>query len=171
MKTLVIFSHGYQAQSVSNVAIADEFAKAGFEVRNLEVLYPNGTIDVAVEQAAVEAADVIIFQHPIFWYSLTPMLKKWQDEVQTYGWAYGSETAKMKGKKFIHSYTTGAPREVYSDDAVKDLSASLRLSAGFTGMDFVGSFGKFGQLAMTNPNAKEDAIAYAQEVIAFVKGL
>lgn len=171
MKTLVIFSHSYQTQSVSNVAIADEYAKAGFEVRNLEVLYPNGDIDVAAEQAAVEAADLVIFQHPIFWYNLTPLLKKYLDEVFQYGWAYGGEVSKTAGKKFIHSYTTGAPREKYPTNAEELLSASLKLSATFSGMEFVAGLGKFGQLAMANPNAKEDAIAHAQEVIKFVKGL
>ncbi len=171
MKTLVIFSHSNQEQSVSNKAIAEEYTKAGFEVHNLEMLYPDGKIDVASEQAAVEAADVIVFQHPVFWYSMPPMLKKWQDEVQTYGWAYGSERQAMAGKKFLHVYTTGAPREKYDDDTVKGLSASFRASAGFTGMEWLEPMGAFGHLALVNPNAEAEARAFAVKVIDRIKSL
>lgn len=171
MKTLVIFSHSYQEQSVSNKAIAEEYVKAGFEVRNLEVLYPDGKIDVASEQAAVEAADVIVFQHPVFWYSMPPMLKKWQDEVQTYGWAYGSERQAMAGKKFLHAYTTGGSIDKYDDETIKGLSASFRASAAFTSMEWLEPMGNFGLLALTNPNAEAEARTFASKVIDRIKSL
>ena len=171
MKVLVIASHSYQEQSVSNLAIAEQMAAAGFEVRNLEQLYPDGTIDAEAERRAVEQADVLVFLHPIFWYSLTPMLKKWQDEVQAYGWAYGTGGDKMKGKKFVHVYTAGSPREAYPEQVDELLSTTLRASAAFTGMEFAGAFGAFGLLAMTNPNAREQAVAFAQETIQSIKAL
>lgn len=171
MKVLVILSHSYQTQSVSNVAIAEEYTKAGFEVRNLEKLYPEGNIDVAAEQAALESADVVILQHPIFWYNMPPMLKKWMDEVWTYGWAYGSEGTKLAGKKLLHAYTTGGARDKYTDEKIKGLSAPLRASAAFVGMEFLEPMGVFGQLAMANPNAAADARAFAQSVIARIKSL
>lgn len=171
MKVLVILSHSYQTQSVSNVAIAEEYAKAGFEIHNLEQLYPDGKIDVAREQAAVEAADLIIFQHPVFWYNMPPMLKKWQDDVQAYGWAYGTGGDKMQGKKFLHAYTTGSPRDKYDDATVRELSASLRTSAAFVGMEWLEPMGAFGHLAMVNPYAEAQARVFAQQVIDRVKSL
>lgn len=171
MKTLVIFSHSYQDQSISNVAIAEEFARAGFEVRNLEQLYPDGVIDVTAEQAALVAADVIIWQHPIFWFNVTPMLKKWQDEVLQYGFAYGTGGDKLHGKKFIHSYTTGSGAEVYAGELGKAISASVLASAGYCGMDIQPVQSAFGHLAMTNPDAADRARQHAQRVIAYVKGL
>ncbi|MDY3089660.1 MAG: NAD(P)H-dependent oxidoreductase [Porphyromonas sp.] len=171
MKVLVILSHSYQAQSVSNVAIAEEYKQAGFELRNLEELYPAGNFDIAAEQAALEAADVVILQHPIFWYNMPPTLKCWMDEVWTYGWAYGSEGSKLAGKKLLHAYTTGGARDKYTDEMVKGLSAPLRASAAFTSMEFLEPMGVFGLLAMTNPNAAADARAFAQSVIARIKSL
>lgn len=171
MKAVVIFSHSYQEQSVSNVAIAEEFAQAGFEVRNLEKLYPNGVIDVEAEQAALVAADVVIFQHPIFWFNVTPMLKKWQDDVLQYGFAYGTGGDKLHGKKFIHSYTTGSGADVYGSELRQVVSASVLQSARFCGMEVLDVQGAYGHLAMTNPDAADRARAHARKVVDFVKGL
>lgn len=172
MKTVVIFSHSYQSDSVSNVAIADVLSKAeGFEVRNLEQLYPNGVIDVAAEQAALVDADVVVFQHPIFWFSVTPMLKKWMDEVLQYGFAYGPNGDKLHGKKFIHSYTTGSGSDVYGAELRQIVSASVLQSARYCGMDVQDVHGAYGHLAITNSDAADRARAHAEALIARVAAL
>ena len=109
MKALVIYSHTYPEKSVSGRAILEVLhATPGFEIRNIETLYPDlDQIDVVAEQRALIEADVIIFQHPVFWYSGTSGLKRWMDEVLQFGFAYGDGGDKLHGKKFIHSYTTG----------------------------------------------------------------
>ena len=33
----------------------------------------------------MEASDRIVLQTPMYWYSGTPLLKKWEDDVLTYG--------------------------------------------------------------------------------------
>ena len=53
-------------------------------------LYPDFKIDVAEEQKHLAAADRIILQFPFYWYSTPALLKQWQDDVLTYGWAFGS---------------------------------------------------------------------------------
>lgn len=171
MKTVVIFSHSYQDQSVSNTAIAEEFALAGFEVRNLESLYPDGQIDIVKEQEALVSADVIIFQHPIFWFNIPPMLKKWQDEVLQYGFAYGTGGDKLKGKKFIDSYTTGSPEEVYAGDLGTTINSSVLASASYCGMDVLPAQPAYGHLALTNPDAADRARTHAKKVIELVKNL
>lgn len=171
MSVLVVFSHSYQEQSVSGVAIADVFASAGFQVRNLEKLYPQGNIDADAERKAVEEADVVVFLHPIFWYNVPSLLKKWQDEVLAFGWAYGVEEPKTKGKKFVQVYTTGAGRDKYTDEVVTALEAPLKAAAGFANFSYAGAFGIFGQLSFTNANAKEDAVAFATKVVESIKAL
>lgn len=156
---------------MSNVAIAEEYKQAGFELRNLEELYPAGNFDIAAEQAALESADVVILQHPIFWFNMPPTLKCWMDEVWTYGWACGSEGDKLAGKKLLHAYTAGSARDKYTDEEIKGLSAPLRGSAAYVGMEFLEPMGIFGQNAMANPNAAADARAFAQSVIARIKSL
>lgn len=170
MKTLVIYSHSYQDASVSNNAIIEELEKQpGLEVRNLEKLYPTGQIDVAAEQAALESADIIVIQHPVFWFATPSLLKKWMDDVWTYGWAYGTGGDKLQGKKFIHSFTTGSGAEVYTGAAYDMLVAPLKTSARFVGMEYVGEVAGFKLLSLSNPNAAEDAKGYARQLIGLIE--
>ena len=72
MKVLVIYSHTYHEQSYAGKAILEVLkAQPNVEIRNLEELYPDlNKIDIATEQEALVGADVIIFHHPVFWFSL-----------------------------------------------------------------------------------------------------
>lgn len=173
MNVLVIYSHSYQDQSVSGKAILEVLkATPGITVRNLEELYPDPrTIDVAAEQAALVAADVIVFQHPLFWYSIPSHMKRYMDDVFQFGFAYGADDAKLVGKKFVHSYTTGAQPEVYEGGLHKDVEAALRASAAFCRMEYAGAFPIYGQLSFTNPNAAELAKAHAERLVEYLKTL
>jgi len=114
-KTIVILAHPNFDKSVANSSIL-HFLKEETEIketRNLSALYPDFKIDVELEQAALLAADNVIFQFPFYWYSIPPILKQWIDQVLTYGFAYGTGGDSLKGKNFIVSTTTGTPAEYY----------------------------------------------------------
>ena len=82
-------------------------------VRDLYALYPDYLIDIAAEQTAALQADLIVWQHPIHWYSMPPMMKLWLDEVLTLGWAYGPGTQALKGKHLWLVTSTGGPEASY----------------------------------------------------------
>ncbi|WP_394789185.1 NAD(P)H-dependent oxidoreductase [Rhodoferax sp.] len=99
------------------------------EVQDLYANYPDYAIDVATEQARVEAADLLVLLHPIQWYSMPALQKLWFDEVLTYGWAYGvvsaetDETAPagapgtaLRGKAMWLVLTTGGQEGSYQPD-------------------------------------------------------
>ena len=172
MKTLVIFSHSYQDQSVANAAILEVYKQTpDFEVRNLEELYPDGKIDVAAEQAALVSADVVLLQYPIFWFNVPPMLKRWLDEVWTYGFAYGTGGDKLQGKKLIQSFTTGSDSATYTPEMQEVLYAPIRVSAGFVGMEYLAPAPAFGHLSLTNPDSAPRARAHAEQLVARIKAL
>ncbi|SMB80054.1 Putative NADPH-quinone reductase (modulator of drug activity B) [Pasteurella testudinis DSM 23072] len=110
---LVISGHPNLAQSVANQTILQELEQAQIKVRYLDRLYPDFQIDVAAEQAALLAADIIVWQFPLHWYTLPALMKKWLDEVFVYGFAHGSTGNKLQGKKLILSFTTGAAAQEY----------------------------------------------------------
>jgi glutathione-regulated potassium-efflux system ancillary protein KefF len=82
------------------------------QVRDLYALYPDYAIDVAAEQAAAQAADLIVWQHPLHWYSMPPLMKLWLDEVLAYGWAYGGADS-LRGKDLWLVVSTGGTEEAY----------------------------------------------------------
>ena len=88
----------------------------GVTVNDLYEAYPEFDIDVSREQALVDAHDIIIFHHPLFWYSTPAILKEWQDLVLEHGWAYGSEGNALEGKVFFNIISAGGTQEAYTPE-------------------------------------------------------
>ncbi len=87
------------------------------EVRDLYALYPDYLIDVPMEQAALAAARLVVWQQPIHWYGMPPLLKLWVDEVLAFGWAYGPGGEALRGKDLWLVATTGGPEDSYRPDS------------------------------------------------------
>ncbi len=88
------------------------------------------TADVAAEQDKLRRADLVIFQFPMWWFSMPAIMKGWFDRVYAYGFAYGvgehSETrwgkrygeGAFKGKRAMLVVTTGGWAEHYSERGI-----------------------------------------------------
>lgn len=110
MKTLIIVAHPNIKDSKVNKRWIEELQKypETFYVHQLHEVYPNEEIDVPAEQELIEKYDKIVFQFPFYWFNCPPFLKKWIDEVLTYGWAYGSKSGyKVGGKKIALAVSAG----------------------------------------------------------------
>ena len=87
--------------------------------REQEHAFAHGThaADVRGEQAKVAAADLVIFQCPVWWFSLPAMLKGWIDRVFSRGFAYSAGrkygTGHFLGKRAMLSLTTGTASTLY----------------------------------------------------------
>jgi NAD(P)H dehydrogenase (quinone) len=94
------------------------------------------SVDILREHQSLSEADLIIFQFPLWWYSMPGVLKGYIDRVFSYGWAYGGGQA-LAGKKVLVSMTTGAPDFAWTEEkrgTIKDIFKHL----------FVGTFGLCG---------------------------
>jgi putative NADPH-quinone reductase len=108
-------------------------------VNDLYALYPNLHIDVEREQGLLRRADIVIFQHPFYWYSAPAMLKKWIDVVLDEGFAYGPAGTALQGKAWQHSVTTGMPDLSYTVEGqnratMAELLKPFECTAVFCGM-------------------------------------
>ncbi len=90
--------------------------QAGVKVRDLYSLYPDYLIDIEAEQALLAAARLVVWQHPIHWYSMPPLMKLWLDDVLAFGWAYGPGGTALRGKDLWLVATTGGPEDSYRPD-------------------------------------------------------
>lgn len=172
MKILVIYSHSYQSQSVSNRTIIDVLSRQeGYSVRNLEELYPSGKIDVQAEQAALLEADVIVLQHPLFWYNVPSLMKHWMDEVFTFGFAYGDGGDKLQGKRLVHSFTAAASPQDFSEAMLGASTGAIEAACGFCGLTYSGYVHTLGLLPLTNPNCEAEAKAHAHRLMEYIRGL
>lgn len=111
--------------------------------------YPRLDIDVPREQALLVEHDVIVFQHPFYWYSTPPILKQWQDLVLEHGWAYGSSGTALEGKTFVSVISAGGGEAAYCSAGynrftVRELLAPVEQTAQLCGMRFLPPFVVFG---------------------------
>ncbi|KAM5358418.1 hypothetical protein ACJZ2D_015297 [Fusarium nematophilum] len=84
------------------------------------------TEDVKREQEKLLWADTVIFQFPLWWYTMPAILKGWIDRVFSLGFAYGIGEysdkrwgdrygeGKMEGRRAMLAVTAGSWREHYS---------------------------------------------------------
>ena len=117
---VVLVAHPQQEHSRVNRALLQAVRQAAHprvEVRDLYALYPDYLIDVAAEQAALAQAQLVVWQHPIHWYGMPPLMKLWLDEVFTFGWAYGPGGTRLRGKDLWLVASTGGPQESYRPDS------------------------------------------------------
>jgi glutathione-regulated potassium-efflux system ancillary protein KefF len=89
---------------------------ARIELRDLYRRYPDYYIDVAAEQAALRAAKLVVWLHPVHWYSMPPLMKLWLDEVFAFGWAYGPGGDALRDKDLWLAASTGGPEQSYRPD-------------------------------------------------------
>ncbi|MDH3673053.1 MAG: NAD(P)H-dependent oxidoreductase [Gammaproteobacteria bacterium] len=85
-----------------NVIIADLYREgfdAIFKTEDFSQFVSGGTMptDVRREQARVDAADVLAFVFPVWWWSFPAILKGWIDRVWSEGWAYTFTPEKSMG--------------------------------------------------------------------------
>ena len=112
--TLVLAAHpNWRDSHVNRRLLEAARSVPGAQVRDLYGLYPDFDIDVAAEQEAASAAQLIVLLHPIQWYSMPPLQKLWFDEVLAYGWAYGHLGTALQGKDLWLAATTGGPENSY----------------------------------------------------------
>ena len=88
-------------------------ASARIVVRDLYRLYPDYLVDVPAEQAVMADARLVVWLHPVHWYSMPPLMKLWLDEVLAFGWAYGPGGHALQGKDLWLVTSTGGPEESY----------------------------------------------------------
>lgn len=116
---LVIGAHPDLAHSHVNQALAEGLRRAalpGVHYRDLYALYPDYLVDVAAEQAALAPAQLVVWQHPVQWYSMPALMKLWVDEVLSFRWAYGPGGQALKGKDLWLVATTGGSEDSYRPD-------------------------------------------------------
>lgn len=146
----VVFAHPYPGRSRANRTLLRALLDLpGAEVRSLYDLYPDFDIDVAAEQAALERARLVVWMHPVYWYSVPALLKHWFDQVLAPGWAHGEAAAALRDKHCLWVATTGADASAYAAEGVHRMPLAsfvcpIRQTAMFCGMRWEKPFVVYG---------------------------
>ena len=108
--------------------------------RDMYAEYPTFEIDVAKEQALLLEHERIIFQFPVYWWSMPPLMKKWLDDVLQYQFAYGSQGDKLAGKEMQLICSAGGQAQNYNGfhmfATIPELFKPLQLTANLAQMKY-----------------------------------
>lgn len=149
-KILVLFAHPTQERSEVNAALAAATRQIdGVAFHDLYREYPTFDIDVDTEQARLAESDILVFMHPLYWYSTPAILKEWQDLVLEHGFAYGTGGTKLHGKIFFNALTAGGPEPAYrakgyNHFTLAELLRPLEQTARLCGMIYLPPFALLG---------------------------
>ena len=117
----------------------------GITFHNLYEAYPDFHIDVNREQQLLQEHDIIVWQHPFYWYSSPSLLKEWIDLVLQHGFAYGKKGTALQGKQVLSAITTGGRVEAYQPGGMNEYSipqflAAFNRTARLCKMDYLPPF-------------------------------
>ena len=170
--TLILLAHPAYAASRVNRAMVDAVADLpGVTVHDLAASYPDFRIDVAREQALLLSHDTIVFQHPLYWYAAPAILKQWQDEVLTLGFAYGPGGNQLAGRRCFNAVSTGGPEVSYQTGSynnypLETLLLPYRQLANLTGMEYLPVFAIYGAARKTDDELLREVLAYRERLTA-----
>jgi len=141
-------------------------------VRDLYSLYPDYLIDVAQEQALLVSAKLIVWQHPIHWYSMPPLMKLWLDDVLAFGWAYGPGGTTLQGKDLWLVGSTGGPDDSYRPDSYNRYFFDAFLppyeqTAALCGMRFLPPLMLHGAHKASDPEVAEHERIYIERLTSY----
>lgn len=143
LNTLVLVGHPRHSESKLNAAMAEAWSLLdGVSVRWVG----DDRLDVAAEQAAVSQADAVVFQYPLYWYGPPACLKRWMDEVLTWGWAFGPNGGLLGGRTVGCSITVGGKLADYEEFGkhgvtLESLAVPIQCMGAYVGMNWMGTFG------------------------------
>ena len=175
-RVLVLLAHPALHRSRVNRRLASAIRGIeGVTVHDLYEAYPDMDIDIGHEKALLLAHDILLWQHPFYWYSTPAILKDWQDFVLEFGWAYGPGGDALRGKLFVQALTTGGREEAYNAEGfnrytVRQLLAPIEQTAHLCGMRWLPPFVTHGSHKLDDAQIGAAATDYRRFVLALRDG-
>ncbi|MFC1769550.1 NAD(P)H-dependent oxidoreductase [Nitrospirota bacterium] len=172
-KILILFAHPALQKSRVNKKLIDYINNIdGITFHDLYETYHDFHINVSNEQKLLTEHEIIIFHHPILWFSMPALLKEWMDLVLQHGWAYGKKGHYLKGKKLLSVVSTGGRESLYqktgyNKHTILEFLTPVSQAAFVCGMQYLPPFVIHG----TNSINHEDIIGYGKDYKALLIAL
>ncbi len=165
-KVLILFAHPRLEKSRANSALLRHVPHLpNITFHDLYERYPDFNIDLEHEKHLLLEHDLIVWQHPFYWYSAPPLLKQWIDVVLEFGWAYGPGGNVLAGKLIFNLITSGGGREVYHREGrnrytVGEFLVPFKQTATLCQMRYLPPFAVQGTHQLTDAQLEEYAVQY-----------
>ena len=167
-KILVLFAHPALEKSRVNKRLIKKIESIeNVTFHDLYEEYPDFYIDIKKEQKLLTENDIIIFHHPMYWYSTPALLKQWEDLVLEHNWAYGSKGNALVGKKLMQVITTGGSSQAYKKNSfnrftIREFLTPIEQTAVLCGMIYLPPYLIHGTHKLTGDEIESSAGLYHQ---------
>ena len=169
---ILVFHPVLHKSRVNRVLLSAVEGLKGVNIRYIYDLYPDYQIDIKAEQKVLQQHDIIVWQHPLYWYSSPSLLKEWIDLVLEHGFAYGKAGRALEGKTVMSAIPSGGRRDVYGSEvgvkySIRDLLAPFEQTVRLCRMRYLSPFVTHGTHLL-----KSDQIEKAAEdYVRIIEGL
>lgn len=171
-RILILFAHpALERSRVHSRLVAHTKHLEGITFHDLYENYPDFDIDVEREKQLLLNHDIIVWQHPFFWYSAPAIIKQWLDLVLEHGWAYGSKGKMLTGKRVFNTISCGGPLQTYGKTGrnrftVRELLAPFDQTAVLCNMIYLPPFAVLGTHRLEAGDIELQAVQYEQLLVA-----
>ena len=175
-RILILFAHpAFHKSRVHAALVAAARGVEGVTFHDLYERYYDFQIDVAREQRLLNAHDLIVLQHPLYWYSSPALLKEWQDLVLEYGYAYGEGGTALRGKRVLSVLSAGGTEDAYGPQGynrlpLRQLLTPFEQTARLCGMEYLPPFVVHGSRGLSQAEVDGHAADYRQLLEAMRDG-
>lgn len=173
---VVIHAHPYPRRSRACAALVQAIrALPELEVRTIYDLYPDLDLDAAKEQKALENARLVVWLHPLYWYSVPALMKLWMERVLAKGWAYGDGGTALHGKECLWVTTSGGDEHAFSPAGRHRLpfagfAAPVEQTARYCGMGWLEPFAVHGTHMLSDEELRAKAQALRARILDWRAG-
>lgn len=177
MNLTVYLFHPYLRRSLVNKAFWEAAQKVdGVTCRNMYDEYPDFNIDLKKEKSILQKTDVLVFQHPFYWYNIPSLMKEWMDVVLEFGYAYGPTGEALKGKSWFQVISIGGPEEAYLPEGynnfkVEELLRPYEQTAYLCQMNYLSPYLTYGARRIDYETVQKKASEYVEELQKIRSGI
>lgn len=173
-RVLVLFAHPRLERSRANARLLAH-VPSSVTLHDLYERYPDFAVDIAEEQARLLAHDVVVWHHPLYWYSAPPLVKQWIDLVLSFGWAYGPGGTALAGRSLLHVVTTGGGSAAYQADGMHGWTLAeflrpLQRTATLCGMRWLPPFAVHGTHRLSDEELERAGQRYGRLLSDLAEG-
>ncbi|WP_209402374.1 NAD(P)H-dependent oxidoreductase [Pseudozobellia sp. WGM2] len=165
---LILFAHPKFEQSRTNKHLVQQLETLeGVTFHDLYESYPDFHINISFEKELLAQHDILVWHHPLYWYSCPPLMKQWIDLVLEYNWAYGPKGQALQHKKCLNVITTGGSRALYCAEgsnhySVNEFLRPFEQTARLCHMQYLPPFTVMGTHQLSDEQLTEKSEQYVQ---------
>ena len=175
-RVLILYAHPIpHPLSVNSRLLAAVSDLPGVLINDLYENYPDFHIPPKSEQETLSRADLIVLQHPLYWYSAPGLLKHWQDVVLQEGFAFGNGGGALHGKKLMTVVTVGHSERSYQKNGydrypIEDFLRPFEQMAFHCGMTYLKPLVIYAAERLSDDEVADKAAIYRQRLDDFLQG-